>query len=155
MMTINAKAPVKAAAEIEVHAGAETVWDVLTDIRRWPEWNPDVKSVSLEGDLAEGTVFRWRSGPGNIVSTIESIKKGTQIAWSGRTMGIRAAHVWRLEELGADRTLVTTEESWEGAVASLLRWPARRMLQNSFEKGLARLKAEAERRKKAGVVTAS
>ena len=28
----------------------ERVWSLLTDIPRWPEWNPDVKSVALEGE---------------------------------------------------------------------------------------------------------
>jgi uncharacterized protein YndB with AHSA1/START domain len=42
---------VAGASELEIDAPAETVWDVLTAIDRWPAWNPDVKSVSLQKTL--------------------------------------------------------------------------------------------------------
>ena len=154
MFSINQEAPAKASASAEINAPVETVWSVLTDIPRWPDWNPDVKSASLDSGLAEGAEFRWKAGPGNIVSRIERIKLYEEIGWTGRTMGIQAAHVWRIRDTGAGRTAAETEESWDGILASVLRWPARRMLRNSLSSGLAHLKAEAERRAEAGVVTA-
>ena len=154
MFSINPEAPAKASASAEVNAPAETVWSVLTDIPRWPDWNPDVKSASLAGSLAEGAEFRWKAGPGSIVSRIERIKLYEEIGWTGRTTGIRAAHVWRIRDTGAGSTAVETEESWDGAMVAVLRWPARRLLRNSLSNGLAHLKAEAEKRSGAGVVTA-
>ncbi len=32
---------------------------------------PSVKSVAMQGDLAEGSTFRWKAGPGTITSTIQ------------------------------------------------------------------------------------
>jgi uncharacterized protein YndB with AHSA1/START domain len=61
---INEDAPAVGASEIEIAAAPETVWEVLTDIDRWPTWNPDIKSRSLQGGVAEGSVFRWKAGPG-------------------------------------------------------------------------------------------
>jgi uncharacterized protein YndB with AHSA1/START domain len=37
------QAPIKSKREIEIAAPPEVVWDVLTDFRQWPEWNPRVK----------------------------------------------------------------------------------------------------------------
>lgn len=144
-MTINESAPVVAAGEIKIAAGPEIVWDVLAAIDRWPTWNPDVKAVSLNGQVAEGTEFRWKSGPGTIISTIRSVEQPRLLAWTGKTFGIRAIHVWRLESRDG-HTVVRTEESWEGLMARILRRSMVRMLENAIDSGLAHLKAEAERR---------
>lgn len=143
-MEIRNDAPVVARSEIEIAADAERVWAVLTDIRRWPEWNPDVKSVSMAGDVAPGSTFRWKAGPGTITSTLQRMERPRLIGWTGKTFGIDAIHVFRLEPRDST-TLVRTEESYEGLIARALRGPLQRMLQRSLEAGLRHLKAEAER----------
>jgi uncharacterized protein YndB with AHSA1/START domain len=144
-MTINEGAPVVVASEIEVAADRELVWDVLTAIDRWPSWNPDVKSVAMSGEVAEGSEFRWKAGPGTIASTIQSLERPQLVAWTGKTFGLNAIHVWRLEPRDGS-TLVRTEESLEGLVARLFRDRLRKMLKSSLDAGLRHLKAEAERK---------
>jgi uncharacterized protein YndB with AHSA1/START domain len=39
---INEQAPVTGASETEIAATPELVWDVLTAIESWPNWNPAV-----------------------------------------------------------------------------------------------------------------
>jgi hypothetical protein len=70
LMGINQEAPAVGRSEIEIAAPPEVVWEVLTEIEQWPSWNPDIKSMSMQGDLAEGSVFRWKAGFGTITSTI-------------------------------------------------------------------------------------
>jgi hypothetical protein len=142
---IDANAPAVARGEIEVAAAPEVVWGVLTEISGWPDWNPDVKSASLEGPLAPGTQFRWKAGPGTISSTLQHVEPPHLVAWTGRTMGIDAVHVHRLEPRG-EATLVRSEESWDGLLVRLLRRSLTRSLQNAVDSGLGHLKAEAERR---------
>ncbi len=139
------QAPVRGASEIEITAPPEVVWDVLTSIERWPSWNPSVKSVAMQGDLAEGSTFRWKAGPGTITSTIQRIEAPRLIAWTGKTLGIDAIHVHTLEPQ-AGKTLVRTEESYEGLVARLFRGPLQKTLDSALDDGLRYLKAEAERR---------
>jgi uncharacterized protein YndB with AHSA1/START domain len=143
---VNRNAPVVAADEIEIAASPEAVWGVLTDLESWPRWNPDVKSMSLEGGLEQGSVFRWRAGPGTITSTIQDVQPPILIAWTGTTVGIKAKHVYRLEPR-ADGTLVHTEESYEGLVARLLRGSLQKTLEKGLSDGLRYLKAETERRR--------
>jgi uncharacterized protein YndB with AHSA1/START domain len=143
--TVDEGAPVVGASEIVIAAPPETVWDVLAALDRWPSWNPDVKSVSVEGEIAEGTRFRWKTGPGTVTSTLQRVERPRLIAWTGRTLGIDAVHVWRLEPRDGT-TLVRTEESFAGVVARLFRWPLRKTLTGGLENGLRHLKAEAERR---------
>ena len=80
------------AAEIDIDAPPQVVWEVLTRFENWPNWNPDVKSMSFPGALAPGTEFRWKAGPGTIVSTLDRIEPPGYISWRGRTLTISAYH---------------------------------------------------------------
>jgi hypothetical protein len=143
--TADERAPVIGAREIVISADPETVWDVLAGIDRWPAWNPEVKSVSIEGDVVEGTQFRWKSGSGTLTSTLRRIERPRLIAWTGRIFGIDAVHVWRFEPHDAG-TFVRTEESFDGLVARVFRRLLRKTLDRALESGLRHLKVEAERR---------
>jgi hypothetical protein len=117
---------------------------VLADLERWPEWNPDVTRMSLDGPVAEGTVFRWKAGP-TVTSTLQAVERPRLIGWTGETFGLHAEHVWRFEAADGS-TRVITAESFDGWLARLLRRPVRKQLQGALDRGLAHLKAEAERR---------
>lgn len=142
---IDPDAPVAGASEIVIEAPPDTVWDVLTAIDDWPTWNTDVKEASLQGSLAPGTQFRWKAGPGTITSTFQHIDRPRLIAWTGRTFGVNALHVWRLEPRDG-ATHVRTEETFDGLVARLFRGRLQKQLDDGLESGLRHLKAEAERR---------
>lgn len=142
-MHINQKAPVSAFGQIEVNATPETVWEIMTAIHRWPEWNPDIREVSVEGELKPGTKFRWKSGPGTIKSTLQTLQPPNTISWTGKTLGISAVHVWRMESLG-DVTVVQTEESWDGFIATVFRKRSQEVLKNAIYSGLQFLKQAAE-----------
>jgi hypothetical protein len=146
-MDINRKAPVQFKGEVEIAADPETVWKVLATIEHWPDWNPGIRSVSLEGSVAKETKFRWKAGSWKIVSVIQNVKRARLLAWTGRVMGIKAVHVWRLEPRGAG-TLVVNEESWDGIVARLLRRSLQKALNKANTSWLERLKIEADRRTK-------
>ncbi len=83
--------------------------------------------------------------PGTITSTIERLKPPELIAWTGNTFGIRAFHVWRLEE-GGGQSLVRTEELYEGLVARIFRRLLAKTLERALVDGLRHLKVEAEGR---------
>lgn len=144
-MEVNKNAPVFAAGEIEVSADIEIVWAVMADIDRWPAWNPDIKSAHLEKELAPGSKFRWKAGPGTIVSVLQEVERPKAIGWTGNTFGVKAVHFWRLEPK-VGKTVVKTEESWDGMLALIFRGTMQKMLQRSIDSGLKSLKAEAERR---------
>jgi uncharacterized protein YndB with AHSA1/START domain len=138
-------APVRSRSEIEIAAPPEVVWDVLTRFEQWPQWNPEVKSMSYDGPLAPGSEFRWKAGPGTIVSTLELVDPPRAVSWRGRTMSIKALHEWRLEPRDGG-THVETEESFSGLLARLFRGQLQKTLDKSLSDGLERLKGEAERR---------
>jgi uncharacterized protein YndB with AHSA1/START domain len=135
--------PVVAKSEIEIAETPEAVWDVLTDFRAWPSWNPDVKSMSFAGEVAEGSEFKWKAGPGTITSTIRRVERPRLISWTGKTLGTNAVHVYRLEPRD-ETTLVSTEESFDGLVARIFRGAMQKMVKKSLDTGLQHLKAQVE-----------
>jgi uncharacterized protein YndB with AHSA1/START domain len=144
-MDVNTNAPVVGRAEIEVAVGPEAVWHVLADIEGWPSWNPDIKTMALSGEVAPGSQFRWKAGGVTIKSTLEAVDPPELIGWTGKTIGLKARHVYRFEPRG-EGAIVRTEESYDGWAARLFRKPIQRMLDKALEDGVGYLKAEAERR---------
>jgi uncharacterized protein YndB with AHSA1/START domain len=138
-------APVSSKREIDIAAPAEVVWEVLTNFDRWPQWNPEVKSMSWDGPLAPGSMFRWKAGPGTIVSTLEEVDRPRYVRWRGRTMTIAAIHEWLFQDRDGG-THVETNESFSGGLARLLRRTLQKQLDRALEEGLEHLKREAERR---------
>ena len=144
-MRPNGDPPVKSTAEIDIDAPQQFVWEVLTRFENWPNWNPDVKSMSFPGPLTPGSEFRWKAGPGTILSTLDRIEPPRYISWRGRTLTIDAYHEWWLEPREGG-THVKTEEAFYGLLARLLRGMLQKTLDKSFADGLERLKREAEGR---------
>jgi uncharacterized protein YndB with AHSA1/START domain len=142
---INRNAPATAEGELQISVDPQTVFSVISAIDEWPSWNPDIKSVKLEGRVQPGTVFRWKSGPTTLISNLQVVDPPREIAWTGTTMGIRAVHAFRMEAKEGG-TLVRSEESWEGLIASMLKGYSRRTLDKGIPRILSHLKTEAERR---------
>jgi hypothetical protein len=144
-MEINRDAPATASAETLIRAPLDRIWAVLTDIEQWTEWNPAVTRVEMRGPLTPGTVFRWKAGGLPVVSTLREVEPKRHLAWTGRSLTIRAIHVWTLA-VQDEGVCVRTEESFDGLIVRLLAGPMQRMLATSLEEGLSALKAECERR---------
>ena len=144
-MEVNRAAPATASGETLIGAGPETVFRVISAIDEWPSWNPDVNSVELDGPVEPGTVFRWKAGSSSITSRLEVVDPPRGFAWTGKTMGIKAIHVFRFEAQDGN-TLARSEESWEGLIATVLKGWSRRTLKQGIEHVLSHLKAESERR---------
>jgi uncharacterized protein YndB with AHSA1/START domain len=142
---INRNAPATAEGELRIAADPQTVFAVISGIDQWPAWNPDIKSVTLQGPVKPGTVFRWKSGPSSLTSTVQVVDPPREIAWTGTTMGIKAVHVFRFQASDGG-TLARSEESWEGLLASVLKGYSRKTLDKGIRSVLAHLKTEAERR---------
>jgi uncharacterized protein YndB with AHSA1/START domain len=144
-MEINRAAPATASGETLIDAEPETVFSVVSAIDEWPSWNPEVRSVEVDGPVEPGTVFRWKAGFSSITSRLEVVDPPREFAWTGRTMGVKAIHVFRFGARDGG-TLARSHESWEGLIATLLKGWSRRTLEKGIEDVLSHLKAESESR---------
>jgi len=139
---IRENAPVKASVEITIHAPVEKVWLLLTDVTNWPKWQPDISASKIAGPLEAGIPFSWTTGGTRIQSRIALVKPYEQFAWTGKAHWAKAIHVWKLERLSDDQTLVKTEESMDGFLLTLFY--SSKKLEVTDRRWLDRLKLAAE-----------
>ncbi len=144
MKHINTQAPVLCSKEIAINASPERVWAVLTDIDQWPKWQSDIGHSKLNGALAAGSTFVWKTGGVKIVSTLHTVEHGRAFGWTGKTFGLFAIHNWRLEQR-ANQTVVSVDESMEGLLAILLKKSFNKNLETGMLKWLELLKAVCEK----------
>lgn len=83
-------------ASLETSAPAAKVWQVWSDVNRWPEWNPDMKASRLDGPLklgATGMIDTRSGGKHDVVVTQFEDGRSFELestALPGTKMAIRA-----------------------------------------------------------------
>jgi uncharacterized protein YndB with AHSA1/START domain len=137
-------AAAQASAEIAINAPAERVWQLLTGVDAWPRWNPLVDAADLDGSLAPGSVFCWKSQGFSVTSTLVTVDAPTRLAWHGEAFGTRAHHEWEIVPSGQG-VVVRTSETFDGWLPRLMPGAMQKTLEDTLPRWLAALKAEAER----------
>lgn len=135
-------APVKASSEITINAPPERVWELLTNVKDWPRWQPDITKAEMSGPLQRGTDFTWKAGT-QIRSRIALIQPPKEFVWTGVAYRAKAIHVWELERIAGKGTLVRTRESMDGPMLAIFF--SSKKLEESQQHWLTALKAAAER----------
>jgi len=136
-------AEAQASAQLLIKAPVERVWQLLVDVDRWPSWNHSVESAILEGAVASGSVFVWKSQGFTVRSTIQTVEPRHRLTWTGAAFGTRAFHSWEFEVVDGG-VLVTTAETFDGWLPWLLRAMMQRKLDDTLPGWLASLKVAAE-----------
>jgi uncharacterized protein YndB with AHSA1/START domain len=109
---------------------AETVWRVLTDWHRMPDWMPGVDSVRAAGGAEPGTTLRFVARKRERTSEVTAVRPGESITLTSVQGGVRADYTYTVEAAGGTTraTLVadvTTGALWR-PVAPALRALIRR-----------------------------
>lgn len=107
--------------EVEIEADVATVWRIVADVERYPEWNPYHLRVDLrDGDLCPGSRLRVHiSKPsGRQLTLPPSVTRRDvprQFAWGGGVPGLfEGEHVFTLEALTGRRTRLVQSERFSG-----------------------------------------
>ena len=116
----------KITTEIEINAPVETVWSVLTDFDKYPDWNPFIKSV--EGEVKEGMVFKVKlqqpdSKPMLFKPKCIKLEKNKEFRWLGHlffTGLFDGEHIFKLESLNTNKTKFIQSEQFKGILVPLL-----------------------------------
>ncbi|WP_329395457.1 SRPBCC family protein [Streptomyces melanogenes] len=145
-----------------IHAPLRTLWNLQTDVERWPSWQAPVTSAKRldAGPLRSGSRFRWTTPvpatdttPATtltITSTVRQLDHGTCIRWTGPAIGKglridRGVHVWTFTKVRGG-VLVQTEETWTGAQVEADVPTSVTYLGGGLEEWLKELTATAEAR---------
>jgi len=140
----NENAPVYCTRKILISQAPKKVWEVLTQIDGWPNWQNEINHSTLQGGLKPGSSFVWKTGGATIHSILHTVEPYSAFGWTGKTHGIQAIHNWNLREING-QTEVSVEESMQGFWAGLLKKSFNKNLSRGMEAWLQKLKAECER----------
>lgn len=79
----------------ESRVWAEKLWDTLTDVDSWPDWQRThfVKS-SEAGRIDEGSNFAAELGDSRWGLTVTKAEKPERMVWTGRRLGLKAIYQW-------------------------------------------------------------
>lgn len=112
--------------EIEIDAPPSVVWEVLTDLPSYREWNPQIPDA--RGTLGEGETVELRvRGRGGRIGTlpvaVEAFDPPRRLRWVGTvlsTLAFRGRHDFKLEPLPGGRTRLVNRERVSGALVPLV-----------------------------------
>lgn len=98
--------------KIEINATAETVWEVLTDLNSFPQWNPMIRWA--KGEIRPGTRLKVRFAPEgskqhNFTLKLLIVETNRQLRWLGYPRipkFIDTEHYWIIERLTNEQTLL-------------------------------------------------
>jgi uncharacterized membrane protein len=77
---------------ITIQAPSERVWEVFSDVERWPEWTPTVESVERldEGRIHVGSRTRIRQPKlREAIWEVTELKEGEYFEWVSKAPGIK------------------------------------------------------------------
>jgi len=111
-------------ASVTISADINTVWDTLTDLTCWKDWNTVITDVTGEKPrkLTEGRPFNFCIRPFALPVRIEPIVDEVvpykKITWSGKKFGVLARHDFFFED-SAGGVKVTSVETFTGLKLTL------------------------------------
>ena len=108
---------------VEIDASPQLVWDVFTDVERWPDWTASVTSlVGLDAaTLAVGRRFAIKQpGMSKLIWTVTEIEPGTSWTWVQRSPGVRVTARHDVIARPGGRTLVRQRLDQRGVLGALV-----------------------------------
>lgn len=104
--------------EIDIEAPAKTIWEILTDIERYPDWNPYHVSVAgkLSPDEELSVKIHKPNGENvNIEPHVLRLLPHKELTWGGGIKGIFIGeHVFLLESASRGFTKLIHKERFSG-----------------------------------------
>jgi uncharacterized membrane protein len=108
---------------IGIAAPPQLVWDVFSDVERWPEWTASVTSLTgLDGPaLAVGRRFAIKQpGMQKLVWQVTGIEPGSSWTWVQRSPGVRVTARHYVTAQPGGHTLVRQELDQGGFLGALV-----------------------------------
>ena len=124
----------------------EAVWRLWSDVELWPDWNPDIETITIDGPFAAGSTFVMNPGTDEAVQmTLAEVVPGTSFTDLAEFNGlvIRTIH---LMEPAADGDLkITYAMEITGQDADTTGAEIGKQITSDFPETIAALLAQAAR----------
>lgn len=136
--------------EVEIAAPLEVVWDTLTDLAAYPDWNPFIVSAEGRAEVGGRLTNRMQPPGGQGITfkpTVTVVEPLVAFEWLGR-LGLPGIfdgrHRFDLAPSNSGGTLVKQSEQFDGVLVGLMRTSLDTKTRAGFEAMNAALKARAE-----------
>jgi uncharacterized membrane protein len=132
---------------VGIDAPATVVWDVFSDVERWPDWTASVtRLVALDGPgIAVGKRFEIKQPRmPTLIWEVTELTPGAGWTWVQRSPGGTTLARHEVIAESADRTRVRQEIDQRGPVGALVGVLMLRMTKRYLELEAAGLKARSE-----------
>ena len=131
---------------VETKASPQTAWKLWSDTSTWPEWNPDVQSMTLNGPFAAGTTGTMKTKQGTRAIQLTEVAPGQSFRLETTVIPLtRFAFVCKVSPGSAGKTTLSQSIQVGGPLGGLLGGMMGKQIADTFPallQGLAR-KAEA------------
>jgi hypothetical protein len=111
--------------EIEIQAPPEKVWQILSDLEHWSDWNPFIHRVHGKAVLDEKVDIRVRSTASKdmvLHCKVVKVVRNHELSWQYHVLApfaYRGEHTFRIEPLGENRTRFIDREVFDGLLLPL------------------------------------
>lgn len=109
--------------KIEIDAAPETVWAVMTDVARWPEWTTSVERAERldDGPLSVGSRARLKQPKfPPVVWEVTELEPGRSFSWTAKNIGLTSVGEHRIAPHASQGVTVTLSLRQHGPLAPLL-----------------------------------
>lgn len=134
---VPSRPPIEVCNETVIHASAERVWELLTNVEGWPSWYRACRWVQVESTgtaastpgSARPLSFRWKAHPVTLRSNVVAADRPHSFAIDADAPGLHAERTFTLRPMPDGlSTVVISHETQVGLVARLGRvYLARRL----------------------------
>ena len=129
---------------LDTSASPQRVWEIWSRPQSWADWNPDVRSASLDGPLAVGTTGTLVTKQGTHRIRITTVEPERSFALEASPApGMRMSFTCRVEPQPRGSRIGQSVDVG-GPLGSLVGGPMVKQVAASFEPILAALKTKAE-----------
>jgi hypothetical protein len=136
--------------DIRINAPAETVWNILTDLGSYREWNPFIVKSVGKAELGERLTCRPRISKTRIATfhpVVTRLKPGTVFVWTGH-FGVPGladgVHIFELKAENSGETLLIHRQTFSGILMPLIWKPIEKVAIRGFTRMNEALKERAE-----------
>ncbi len=136
--------------EIEIQSTPEKVWRILTDLDKYPEWNPFIHHAVGKPKAGESVdiTFRSTSQEMTLHCTVVKVEPNRELRWKyhvGFSGFFAGEHSFTVEPIDADHVRFIDRETFSGLLVPLQAKDIDTNSRRGFEAMDKALKARAER----------
>ena len=135
--------------EIGIQASPETIWQILTDLAKYPDWNPFITRALGKAEVGAQVEITFPSGAKEMTlhCTVTKVEPNRELCWTYHVLLpnlFRGEHSFVIEPVGPDQVRFVDRETFNGLLVPLQAKTIDSNSRHGFEEMDKALKARAE-----------